>query len=255
MPSRWRAVIALCALLSVDPVQSAELKVFATGAMRQTLAELAPAFTRDAGVAVVFTIGTAGETQARVERGEPVDLVIVPLPRLETMAKAGLVVPASRADIARAALALAVRAGATAPDIATPEAFRNALLAARAVAYTDPAAGGTAGFHFAGVLRRMGIASEVKSVLTRGGRDAAERVARGEAEFAVTFVSEILPVKGVRVAGLLPETFQLYTTYSAGLPPKGANPDTARAFVRHLTAPAAGARWRAPGLEPLGARR
>ena len=59
-------------------------------------------------------------------------------------------------------MGVAVLKGAPKPDISTPDAFKRALLAAKAVAYTDPASGGASGVHMAKVLERLGIASEVK---------------------------------------------------------------------------------------------
>jgi molybdate transport system substrate-binding protein len=252
----WWPLCLIAALASISlPVRAAELQVFATGATRHTLTELAPEFTRATGIAVSFAFGTAGEIQRKAAAGEPADLVIVPVPRLEALMQSGTVAAASRVDIARAALALAVRDTASAPDISSIEAFTRVLIGARSVAFTDPAAGGTAGIYFAELLQRLGIAETIrpKAVLARGGRDAAERVARDEAELAITFVSEILPVKGVRVAGLLPEALQHYTIYSAGVPVKSAQTDAARAFVKFITSPATAGRWRAAGLDAMGA--
>jgi len=122
--------------------------------------------------------------------------------------------------------------------------------AARAVAYIDPKAGGTSGRHFAGVLEKPGIAPQVnaKAVLVPGGY-AAERVARGEADLVVHQISEILPVKGLKMVGQLPAELQLWTTYSAGLMADLANAGTARALMKYLTGPTARMAFADRGME------
>ncbi len=61
-------------------------------------------------------------------------------------------------DLGRTVTGVAVREGSAVPDISTPEAFKQALLKARGVAYTDPKAGGSSGNFFAGLLDKLGIA-------------------------------------------------------------------------------------------------
>jgi molybdate transport system substrate-binding protein len=145
-----------------------------------------------------------------------------------------------------------VRDGAAVPDVATPEAFKQALVAARSVAYTNPAEGGTSGIYFDGLIQRMDIGAAIKqkAVLTRGGREAAIEVAEGRAEMAVIYVSEAIAVKGVKVAGLLPEALQDYSAYAAAIPASSTDPAAARAFIAALASPAMAQRWRANGFDP-----
>ena len=118
------------------------------------------------------------------------------------------------------------------------------------MAYSDPRQGGASGVYFVGVLDRLGLADAIaqKAVLTNGGRAAVETVARGEADLAVTLISEIVAVKGVRLAAAVPEPLQLYSIYAAGIPASSSNPLAARAFIAALTAPAMAQRWKAAGL-------
>ncbi len=166
--------------------------------------------------------------------------------------KSGKMLPGSRADLGRIGIGVAVRDGAPAPDLSTPEAFKQALVDARSVAYSDPREGGASGVYFVGVLDRFGIAAAVasKAVLTNGGRAAVEKVAKGEAEIAVTLISEIVAVEGVRLAAAVPEALQLYSVYAAAIPASSTDPAAARAFIAALTGPAMAARWKAAGFEP-----
>jgi molybdate transport system substrate-binding protein len=147
-------------------------------------------------------------------------------------------------------MGVGVREGAPVPDIATSEAFKQALLAARSLVYVDPAQGATSGIHFAGLLQKFGIADDVKSktTLVPGGYPA-ELVANGEVEMVVHQISEIVPVKGVRLVGPLPKDVQKVTVYSAGIAKKAVTPDAARSFVTFLTSPAIKARFAAAGLD------
>ena len=73
----------------------------------------------------------------------------------------GKLTPGSRAELGRVGIGVAVKDGASVPDVATPEAFKQALVAAKSVAFTDPAEGGTSGIYFAGLTDRLGIGEAV----------------------------------------------------------------------------------------------
>ncbi len=231
-----------------------EIVVTSAEAVRDILEAVAPKFTEETGHTVSLAFMTAGEVSRRVEAGEPIDLAIASSGVLAELAQTGKAPAAS--PLGRIGMAVAVREGGDVPELATPEAFVKALLAAKSVSYTDPAAGGTAGLYFAGLLRKLGIADEVNSraVLSKGGRDAAEKVAKGEAELGITFPSEINPVKGARVGGMLPEALQNYVTYAAAIPAASKNTDAARAYLAALMAVSAREHWQAAGFEQLGGR-
>jgi molybdate transport system substrate-binding protein len=166
--------------------------------------------------------------------------------------KTGNLTPDSRVDLGRIGIGVVVREGAAAPDVSTTEAFKKALIAAKSVAHTDPTAGGTSGIYLVSVLERLGIADIVKqkAVLEAGGKETAEAVANGRAEIGVTFISEILAVKGAKLVAPLPADIQDYTLYTTAIPKASTDPGAARAFVAHLTSPAMAARWKAAGFEP-----
>jgi molybdate transport system substrate-binding protein len=110
---------------------------------------------------------------------------------------------------------VAVHASAPSPDISTVEAFKKTLLAAKSVVYIDPKVG-TSGKHVAEVLARLGIADQVNAKAKFGqGGYIVEPVGRGEIELGIHQISEILPVKGVKLVGELPRELQKYTVYVA----------------------------------------
>ena len=67
----------------------------------------------------------------------------------------------SKAPVARAGVGVVVRKGAAKPDISTPEKFKQALLDAKTVAYTNPASGGQSGVYFVKLLAQLGITDEI----------------------------------------------------------------------------------------------
>src|SRR2546430_16894042 len=91
--------------------------------MHEVVTALAYDFTSTTGNEVELSFGTVGALQQRLDGGETADVVISAKPAIEALDKAGKLAPKSQADIATARIGVAVRAGAPAPDISTPEAF------------------------------------------------------------------------------------------------------------------------------------
>src|SRR5262249_7196255 len=234
------------------PASAADLKVISAGAVRGLIAGMIADYSRDSGRTFDFKVGTTGQLRAIIASGEPADLIIASAPLMAELEASGKMVAGRRADLGRVGIGVAIRDGASAPDLSTPEAFKRALIDARSVAYTDPREGGTSSIYMLGVLDRFGIADVVtkKAVLAKGGHDAVEKVARGEAEIAVTLMSEIVPIKGARLAAPVPAALQSYTIYAAAIPASSSDPAAARAFIVALTGPAMAARWKAAGFEP-----
>jgi molybdate transport system substrate-binding protein len=230
----------------------AAIKVMSAGAVQSMVSALGAEFERATGHRLDLNFGTAGSLRARFEGGEIPDLLILSASIMQALDQDGAFVAGSRTDLGRTVTGVAVKEGAQAPDISTPEAFKRALLNARGVAYTDPEAGGSSGTFFAALLQQLGIADAVnqKAVLGKRGYEVAEAVADGRAELGTTFISEILTVKGVTVAGPLPGALHNVNTYTAAIPAGASSRDAAAALLRALTDPATAARWTAAGLEP-----
>jgi molybdate transport system substrate-binding protein len=252
MVRRILSLIAIASTLVAMPATAADLKVISAGAVRGLLAQIIEDYTRQTGQKFDFTIGTTGQLRNIIATGQHADLIIASAPLMGELEKIGKMTPGSRADLGRVGIGVTIRDGATAPDVSTPDALKSALIAARSVAYTDPAEGGTSGIYFAGLTERLGVADAVKkkSVLTRGGREAAIEVAEGRAEMAIVFMSEAMAVKGVKLAGPLPGPLQDYSVYAAAIPASSTDAAAARAFIAALTSTAMAERWKANGFEP-----
>jgi molybdate transport system substrate-binding protein len=202
---------ALLLLLVPAMLRAQDLRVLSGGAAKSLVEPLAKSF---ANAKVEVRYQPMGPLAESLAQGAEVDLVIVTeetLPRLE---RQGLVKRGAK-PIARVGIGVAVNERAAAPDVSTVEALRRTLLAAKSVVYIDPKVG-TSGKHIAEMLERLGIAPQVtgKARLGQGGY-VVEPVGRGEIELGIHQISEILPVKGVKLAGPLPPELQKYTTYVA----------------------------------------
>lgn len=231
--------------------QADEIKVFSPGAVRGVVTALAQEFQRDAGHSVKFEYGTAGALQKRVAAGDAADVVIVTAAGLEALIKQGRLVAASRRDVGKVGVGVAVRAGAPLPDISTPEAFRQAMLKAKSVMYADPALGGQSGIHTARVFEKLGMADAMrpKTMLRPGAPQGLVEVAKGEIEIGIGQVSEIVAARGVTLVGPLPPELQNTLTFSAGRLADSVAPGAADAFIAFITSGAARARFDAAGFE------
>jgi molybdate transport system substrate-binding protein len=255
MSAKWVSLI--CAALlgaagaGVGSAGAAEINVLASTALTGIMARLIPDFEHASGHKVTIAYQASGAALARIEKGEVMpDIAIVTGPGVDALISHGKMVAGSRQDIARLGMGVAVRAGAPKPDIGTPEALKQALLAARKIAYSDPAGGGASGILFAKVLDQLGIAEAVrdKTLLTTGPVGAV--VASGEAELGVQQIPELKAVPGVEIVGPLPPPLQTITVLSAGVGSGSKQPDAARAFLTFLAAPDAKSVIAATGMEP-----
>jgi molybdate transport system substrate-binding protein len=252
MAGQVKWLVAAALLLLAGNAQAADVKVIAAGAVRGLIGQIIDDYSGRTGQKFDFTIGTTGQLRNIIASGQPADLIICSAPLMAELEKVGKFTPGSRTDLGRVGIGVAVRDGAAVPDVATPEVFKTTLVAARSIAFTNPAEGGTSGIYFTGLAERLGIGDAVKAkaVLTKGGHEAAVAVAQGQAEMAVIFISEAVVVKGVVVAGPLPPSLQQYSGYAAAIPASSTDPAAARAFVAALTSPAMAERWRRNGFEP-----
>jgi molybdate transport system substrate-binding protein len=170
---------------------------------------------------------------------------------MEDLRKQNKLAANSLVNVAGTPVAVAARAGAAKPDIGTIDAFKRTLLAAKSIVYADPAKGGVSGIVFARALERLGLAEEMKAkTILVPGAQAAELVARGEAELGVAQGSEIVPVAGAQLVGPLPGELASMTVFAAGVGTESKSPAAAKALIEFLTGPQAAATFKAKGFEP-----
>ncbi|RUM95619.1 ABC transporter substrate-binding protein [Pseudaminobacter arsenicus] len=187
----------------------------------------------------------------RVRGGERADVIIsIDEPTL-ALAGEGVLSVSTIRPLARAGFGLAVRAGAPRPDISSPETFKAALLASRAIAYSLT---GASGLHLQEVARALGIADEVEArAVTIPAGFTAEKLISGEADLAVQQISELMSVEGVDIVGPFPAVWQKHTDFSAAAFCEARRPAEALAFIDHLASPASMQAYANAGLAPRAA--
>ena len=220
------------------------------GAFKPVLSTVAEAFEKQTGHTVKIENDTAGALLRRISGGEAFDLAIITPGALDELAKTNRVSPTSITRLARVAIGVAVKKGAPAPDIRTVDAFKTALLNARAVAYIDPQAGGSSGIYLSGLFEKMGIADRIKpkAVLVPGGL-VAERLVNDQADIALHQISEILAVPGAQLVGPIPVEIQNYTVYAGALSPTVRDAAATQALLTALKSEAAREAMKKLGLE------
>ncbi len=249
----WRTLSVTTLLVSggLTAVSAADLKVLTAGAFKQVVVALVPAYEKQTGNKVVVDNDTAGGLKARIEGGEAFDVAVITPGVLKELTTSGKIAAASSVNVASVGVGVVVKEGAAKPDISTVDAFKRALLAAKSVAYIDPASGGSSGIYIDKLLERLGIADQVrpKAKLKKGGH-VADLIVSGEAELGLHQISEIVPVKGAALVGPLPKEIQNTTTYAAGLSASTQNKAAAQALMQVFSGAEAAAVLKSKGMEP-----
>jgi molybdate transport system substrate-binding protein len=244
-----RLLVALAAgsLLFAVGARAAELKVSASTAVKSVLEQLGPQFEKTSGNRLTFSFGPAATLKEKIDQGGAFDVAILTAPLTDALIKTSKVDPATRTTIARAGLGVSVRAGAAKPDVSTDEGLKHTLLNAKSIGYNGV---GASRIGNEAMLRKLGLTDAVQSKIKLLDVSAPVAVAKGEVEIGLGPVSEILPIKGVQLAGPFPTDLQSYLVFSAGVATGSENAEAAKALIKFLASPAAAAVLKAKGMQP-----
>lgn len=225
-----------------------DIKGISSMATRLVLADLVAAFEQQSGCRVAIESVGGVDAARRVQAGEALDVVILASDAIDKLIASGHVLAGSRVDLARSGVAVAVRAGAPRPDIATEDALREAVRAARSISYST----GPSGVALAGLFERWGIAEEIKNriVTAPPGVPVGSLVARGEVELGFQQLSELMHLEGISVLGPLPPAIQIITTFSAGVCSGSRHAEAVRAMLAFMNTPQAAEAKRRQGMDP-----
>lgn len=243
------ALAAVAALLLSCAAQAGELKILSGNGGKAAVAELSGRFERETGTKIILDVAVNPQIRKRVLDGEAFDVTVLNPPVLDELIKAGKVAPDTRAVIGRIGVGVGIKQGAPRPDLSTADGFKKALLSARKVAYPEE---GASGIYFANLVKRLGIENEMKSrLMPMPGEYNVEVVATGEADMVVVVASRMWGVKGVDMAGLLPDELQTWIGFAAGVSTSAKDPETARKLVKFLVAPSSEPFLRQMGMQPF----
>jgi molybdate transport system substrate-binding protein len=244
--------LLICLIIPCLEARADEIRGLVTIGMQRVFKEVRPAFETASGRTLNVQFASTPDIAKRVQEGEVADFIIVSRRAADSLIKSGIVPPNNDFVLGGSSIAVAVPAGRPKPDVSTAAGLRNALLAAKAIAYTDPTSGGPSGIQFAKVLENLGIAEQVrpKTKFPPSGGFVGEILARGEADIGIQQSTELRSFRGVDVVGVLPSEFQIVTEYSVALPTNAVNGEGAKALVEFMRSTEGAAAMKAKGLDP-----
>ncbi|MFZ9440588.1 MAG: substrate-binding domain-containing protein [Hylemonella sp.] len=225
-----------------------ELSCISSMATRLLLQELLKDYPAAGGPAVSLEAVGGVLAAKRVQAGEPFDVVVLDAEVIGRMIDAGQVLAGSKVDLVLSGVAVAVRNGASQPDIASEQSVKQAVLAARSICYST----GPSGLALARLFERWGIAEQIKDriVTAPPGIPVGALVASGEAELGFQQLSELLPIEGITVLGPLPDAIQVITTFSGGVCANSQQVEAARTLLAYLSSPTTAAVKKRLGMVP-----
>jgi molybdate transport system substrate-binding protein len=212
------------------------LKLLSSMATRELLNELVAEYQRSSGQSVTSEAAGGVDVAKRVRAGEAVDVVILSSTAIDSLIAAGSLLPDSRTDLVKSGVSIAVRAGAPRPDVASEDALKRAVLAARTLSYsTCPS-----GVYLEKLFERWGILAQIREriVVPPPGVPVGSLVASGKVELGFQQLSELMSLPGIEVIGPLPPAIQTMTIFSGGISCGCSQTEAARALLDYLAAPA-----------------
>ena len=244
------AVVAGCMalVLAATAARADDVVVLCTTGLQGVIKTVGPVIELATANKLVVSIDTANNLRHKIDDGTAFDVAILTPTLIDALIQRGKIVRGSAANIARAGVGIAYRAGSARPDVSSLAALKQSLLAAKSITYATT---GQSGAYFRTLLERMGIADQVaaKSKALPGGLAVGELVAHGVAELAIQSVPDLEAIPGLEVIPF-PAELQSYIVLTGGLATDAKSPAAAAAFLRYLTDPAAMPVLKAKGLEP-----
>jgi molybdate transport system substrate-binding protein len=228
--------VALClASLATTPTPAAELKIFGSRVTKVVIEDIGPQFTKATGNTLVVVTDVTANMKRRIEAGEAFDLAVLVNFQTDEMIKAGKLVADTRADLMKAGIGIAAKRGAPLPDIATVEAFKRTLLAAKSIAYLKE---GGSTRHVNLVLAQLGLTDALAAKTVKPDTEkVSELVASGEVELGIVLIPNILSVPDAQLVGPIPDDIQGYTVFTAAVSAASPNQQAARDLIAFLKSP------------------
>ena len=231
-----------------------QLIVLVSGVFHAAYTHVLPGFEQETGLSVRSELSPSlGDSPLSVEnrltRGGDADVLIMAGRGMDEVVAKELVLGGTRVELARAPVGMAMRKGASKPDISTPDQLRKTLLFASTVGYSISASGQYVSQQ---LFKKLGIEGQMKSKAHKveGVTPVGETVAKGANQYGFQAVSELLPIDGIELIGKLPDAVEFVTPVSAAVAHHSKNPDAARSLLHFLTRKEIGPVLEQHGLDP-----
>jgi len=231
-----RFVVFLFAMAIATSAGAAEIHVFCSNGIRAVLEELLPKFEQSTGDKVILQYEPSSQLRKRIDAGEPFDLTILTTSLIDAEIGAGRLAADSRTVLARSGLGVSIRSGAKKPNVSTVDAFKRALLDAESITYAQQ---GASAAPFEVLVAKLGLTAQLRPKYRLGNTaaDVGDAVSSGRVELGIAPVSEILPVRGVDLAGPFPREIQSYVEMTGALSVSARETDAARKLLAFIVAP------------------
>jgi len=245
-----RVIFGIGAALALPAVSSGQVQVIISGGFSAAYREVLPEFERTTGITVTTASGASQGTGpdtigAMLRRGEPADVVIMNRSGLAELITQGKIAAGTDLDLAETLIGVAVRTGIPRPDISTVDTLRQTLLRAKTVAVPVSTAS-----RFTEILHQLGISSEIEVKIPGRGTESVAMVARGDAQFSIQPVSEILHMPGVELAGTIPTELQYKEVFAAAIMAGSKQAETSKRLIAFLSSERTTAAIKKSGMEP-----
>ncbi len=230
---------------------AAEIKVYSTIGVKSVVEDLAPKFEKATGNKLNITWGLISGFTKKAQEGDVPDVLIVSRGSIDSLTKDGKIA-AGGVTLGSSIFAFGVKHGAPKPDISSVDAMKKTLLSARAVGYTNPAAGGASGVYFSKMIEKLGIAEQIKakSKFPPPAGFVGTLLTSGEVDIAFQTKPELTTTEGVDVVGPPPGDLGQTNVFAAGVGAASKNSDVGKALLKFLTSPEAQAVFKAKGFDP-----
>src|SRR5262245_35093609 len=225
-----RLLVTLLCLAAASPAAAQSLTVLSSNATKALIEELGPHYEKATGQRLALRFDNSAALKTRIESGEAFDVAVMTATTISDLAMSGRLAAATRKDVARAGVGMAIHPLATKPDISSLDTLKGALITARSITYVQQ---GATASTLRAIFAKLGL-TELMDAKTVYSDSAAHAVAEKKAELGFTQISEILNVPGATFAAPLPPEVQVYTTFAAATKPNA--PAGALQFITMLAA-------------------
>ncbi|HEV8392800.1 MAG TPA: substrate-binding domain-containing protein [Vicinamibacterales bacterium] len=229
---RLLTLVAIVSLATSLQAQNAPLRVIASNGVKTFVEALVPAYEKSSGRKATVTYGTSSVLLKDIAGGAPFDLVIMTQEAISELGKAGKLT-GTPTVVGRARVGLGVPHGTRKPKAATAADVKQALLAAKGIAY---AGNGASRPTIEAMFATLGVTDTVKgkTFLDVGSDGSIARVNKGDADLLLTLVSEIMPAPGIDLVGPIPAEFGGDVTFAAAVSATAPDSAAARALLASL---------------------
>lgn len=229
-----------------------QLHVLSGGAAAGLVQPLQASFEAQHGCQLQATFSAVGAMKDKLLAGAPCDVLILTRALIDNLIASGHVVKGSDRDLGVVKTGVAVKQGATHPPIRNRAELAAAFRSAQAIYFPDPKLA-TAGIHVMKVLQSLDLDVALGDRLRvfPNGATAMRAMAQDPSAQVMgsTQVTEIKYTAGIDLVGLLPQEFELATTYTLGIASRSTAPGLAQALADVLCSDATRTLRRDGGFE------